>query len=148
MDKYCISLLLEFSGFKDCIIKCYPCQYNIQPFASVVLDAVQFQSWSNRRHKNRPSYLKSFTTVSDTLGMITGTGCNDSSFHLLLRETSESASGASDFETTDRLQIFSLQIYISIIFFGKEHRLVASCMCNNLSAFAVGLIDFSSRDKF
>jgi hypothetical protein len=107
MNEDSIALFLNLSGLSNSIIKSCTSQNDLKPFTSKPLHTFDFQFRSNRRHNNGTLDLKSFATVGNTLSMVSSTGCNNTSLLFLLGKTSKGIGRASDFKTSNSLEILS-----------------------------------------
>ena len=88
------------------------------------------------------------TTICDTLGMVASTGSDNSSLFFLFSESSESRACSSDFEASDGLKIFSLEVDFRIVFFGEVLRFGKGSMPDDSFAFSIGLVNSVGRDEF
>ena len=147
MDKDGIVLFLVFSGLCDGIVKGGTSQDNIEPFASESLYTFDFKLWSDGRHKDGSLDFEGMAAIGDTLGVVSGTGSDDTSFFLLLSKGSEGVGGSSDFEAPNGLHIFSFEVYFGVIFFGEILRLGEGSVHSDSLAFSIRLVNRVGRDQ-
>ena len=115
VDEDCVRFFSEVVGSRDGVVEGHSDKPEVQPLATVVSGAVNFEFRGNFGHEDGPLDLELIAAVGYALGVVACAGCHHSSGLLFFSQVKESGAGASQLETSDVLQILPLDEDISLI---------------------------------
>lgn len=113
----------------------------------MMLYVIDLDFGSSSWHEDGALYLEAVAAVCNSLSMVSSTRSHNSSFAFVLGEAAEGSSCTPDLEAADDLKILALEVDIGMVFGGEKGRALERSVRNDLFVFAVGLVDFGSRDK-
>lgn len=122
MDEYRARRFLVLFRLSKCIIEGISDENNFYVFSTELLGFIYLLLGGQAWHEDLSIYSEFCCTVSNSLGMIARTRCDNTSFFLWFRETRHTVIGSTDLIWTNRSEIFAFELDLSIIEFRQPFR--------------------------